>query len=270
MQTIIKPERWLKIDFKELWHFRELFYIFAWRDVMVRYKQTAIGIVWAILQPFIMMVVFSVFFGKVAGIDSGDIPYPIFSYMGLLYWNYFSNALNGASASLVSNQAMVQKIYFPRLIVPLSGIFVFLVDFVFAAVVLGGLMIYYHIPPTFLGIAMVIPSLLISTIAAAGLGLFFAAVNVKFRDVRYALPFFIQLLIFVTPVIYPTGVLGKYEWLWFLNPMSGVISTMRTAMLGTGDINWVLYGGAAAVSVFLLVLGVVYFKKTERYFADIV
>lgn len=270
MQTVIKPERWLKIDFKELFRFRELFYILAWRDVMVRYKQTAIGIVWAILQPFIMMVVFSVFFGRVAGIDSGDIPYPIFSYMGLLYWNYFSNALNGASASLVSNQAIVQKIYFPRLIMPLSGIFVFVVDFAFAAIVLGGLMIYYGIEPSALGLALLVPSLLISTIAAAGLGLFFAAVNVKYRDVRYALPFFIQLLIFVTPVIYPTGVLGKYEWLWFLNPMSGVISTMRSAMLGTGDVNWVLYGSSIVVASLLLALGVLYFKKTERYFADIV
>lgn len=270
MEIILKPEKWAKINVKELWQFRELFFILAWRDIKVRYKQTAIGAVWAILQPFLMMVVFSIFFGRIAGISSEGIPYPIFAYAGLLFWNFFSNSLTSISDSMVVNKSIIQKVYFPRLIIPASSAFVFLVDFLFAGLVLVGLMVYFHIIPTFLGVIMIVPSLLIALLSALGLGLFFAAVNVKYRDVRYALPFFIQLLIFVTPVIYSTNILGDHQWLWYLNPMSGVINLMRSLLLQSGNPNWVLYCVCVGMSILLFLFGFTYFRRMERRFADLV
>lgn len=271
METRIKPIKgFVGIDFKELWRFRELFYFLAWRDIKVRYKQTVMGISWAILQPFLTMIVFTVFFGRIAGISSGDIPYPIFAFSGLLFWEYFSNSLSKASGSLVSSQAMLQKVYFPRLITPLSSSFVFLIDFFIAGLILIGLMFYYHFTPTLIGILLIIPCILVTFLAFSGLSLFFSALSVKYRDVGHALPFFIKLLIFVTPVIYPTSILGKYQWLWYFNPMSGVIETMRAGLLGTGTINWTLLCSSAILAVLLFVFGLFYFKKSERYFADVV
>ncbi|MBZ9577530.1 ABC transporter permease [Patescibacteria group bacterium] len=270
-ETRIKPIRgFINIDWKELWKYRELFYFLAWKDIKVRYKQTIIGIGWAVLQPFLTMVIFSIFFGRVAGISSGEIPYPIFVYAGLLFWNYFSNSLNSASSSLVSNQKIIQKIYFPHLIMPISSTIVHLVDFFFAALIFVGLMFYYHFIPTFVGILLIIPCLLITFLSFSGLGLAFSVLNVKYRDVRYALPFFIQLLVFVTPVIYPTSVLGRYQWLWYLNPMSGVVETMRAGLLGVGATNWALLASSVLMSTLLFVFGILYFKKSERYFADII
>jgi len=270
-ETRIKPIKgFVSIDWKELWRYRELFYFLSWRDIKVRYKQTAIGIIWAGLQPFLTMIVFSVFFGRVAGISSGEIPYPIFVYSGLLFWNYFSNSLSVASHSLISNQAIIQKIYFPRIIMPIASTSVFLIDFFFACIVFMGLIVYYHSYPTLLGILLVIPALVITFLTFSGLGLIFSAINVKYRDVRYALPFFIQLLIFVTPVIYPTNILGKYQWLWYLNPMSGVIETMRAGLLGVGAINWGLFASSVFLSILIFFIGIMYFKKTERFFADII
>ena len=269
MEIIIKPKKSFSIDFKELWYFREIFYSLALRDIKVRYKQTVIGILWAILQPFLMMVVFSVFFGKLAGISSGDVPYPIFAFAGLIFWNYFSSSLSSASNSLVSNQAIIQKIYFPRLIVPISSTAVYLLDFVLSLIIFAGLLIYYKFTPSFIGVLIILPALLISFLASNGLGLFLASVNVKYRDVRYALPFFIQMLLFVTPVIYPSNVLGKYQWLWYLNPMSGVIEAIRGGFLG-GIINWQLFGASLLVSIGLFIIGAIYFNKTEKYFADVI
>ncbi len=269
-EIVIKPVKTFGIDFRELWKFRELFSALALRDLKVRYKQTAIGIFWAILQPFILMVVFSIFFGRIAGLQTGNIPYPIFAYTGLLFWTYFSASLTSAAASMVANQAIVQKIYFPRLILPLSSALVHLIDFVFAGLVLIGLMIYYQFSPTLVGLALIIPALIITTLAFAGLGLVLASVNVKYRDVRYVLPFFIQILLFVTPVIYPASILGKYAWLWYLNPMAGVIDAMRAGLLGTGIINWPMLGASALMSILLFILGLIYFNKTEKYFADLV
>lgn len=269
--TIIRPKKTFHLNLPEIWQYRELFYTFAWRDIKVRYKQTVIGIAWAILQPFLLMVVFSVFFGKIAGITSGtDLPYPIFVYTGLLFWNFFSNSLVSASNSMVSNQSIIQKVYFPRLIVPLSSSIVFFIDFMLSAAIFIGLLIFYQVSPGLIGVILVIPSLIITVLSFSGLGLIFAAVNVTYRDVRYALPFFIQLLLFVTPVIYPTSVLGKYQWLWYLNPMSGVIDTMRAGLFGTGNVNWLLFGAAALMSVILFAIGFFYFKKTEAKFADII
>jgi len=269
-ETIIKPVKPLRIDWKELWRYRELFYYLAWRDVKVRYKQTAIGALWAVIQPFLMMVVFTVFFGTVLSIQTNGIPYPIFAFTGLLFWNFFSNSLGGASNSLVANQSIIQKIYFPRVLLPLASTMVYLLDFVIASFVLAGLMVYYHYAPTFIGILLIVPCLFITALTFSGLGLWLAALNVKYRDVRYALPFFIQVLLFVTPVIYPITLLGTHRWLWFFNPMSGVIDTMRVGLLGTGNINWQLLGASFGISLVIFLLGLLYFDKTEQYFADIV
>jgi len=272
MEIKIKPVKGLLsgMNWKELWRYRELFYFLAWRDVKVRYKQTIMGVFWAILQPFLTMVIFSVFFGKMAGIDTGDIPYPIFVYSGIVFWNYFSNSLSIGSNSLVSNQAIIQKIYFPKIIIPISSALVFLLDFFFAALIFAGLMIYYQTFPTLLGILLVIPALIITFLSFSGLSFILSAINVKYRDVRYALPFFIQLLIFLTPVIYPTDILGKYQWLWYFNSMSGVIETMRAGLLGIGSIDWTLFASSALLSVLLFIVGILYFKRSERFFADVI
>jgi len=271
METNIKPVKgFFNIDLQELWRFRELFYFLAWRDIKVRYKQTSIGIVWAVLQPFLTMLIFSVIFGRVAGISSGNIPYPIFVYSGLLFWNYFSNALSAASNSLVAEQNIIQKVYFPKIIIPLSSTLVFLLDFFFAAIILVGLMVYYHFFPSLVGVLLVVPSIIITFLSFSGLSLMLSSINVKYRDVRYALPFFIQLLIFITPVIYPASILGTHKWLLYLNPMSGVIETMRVGLLGVGTIDWSVFGFSALLSIILFMLGLLYFKRSERFFADII
>ncbi|PJE73345.1 MAG: phosphate ABC transporter permease [Candidatus Tagabacteria bacterium CG10_big_fil_rev_8_21_14_0_10_40_13] len=269
--TIIKPKKVLGIDdFKEIWRYKELLYFFTWRDFKVRYKQTIIGILWAVFQPFMTMVVFSVFFGTLLKIPSDNIPYPIFVYTGLLFWQFFSSALSETSTILISNQSIITKVYFPRLILPLSSVATKFVDFAIAAVILGGMMAYYGYTPQ-LASFLVLPILLVITfMAAVGGGLFLASINVKYRDVRYVLPFFIQILLFLTPVIYPASIAGKYSWLLALNPMMGVIQNARAALLGTAPINWILIGISFAVCAVLLAIGTIYFKKVERYFADIV
>lgn len=269
--TIIRPKKTLSLeDFRELWRYRELLYFFTWRDLKVRYKQTVIGVLWAVFQPFMTMVVFSLFFGALLKVPSDGVPYPIFVYVGLLFWQFFSGALSDTSNVLIANQAIVTKVYFPRLILPLSSVATKFVDFMVASVILAGMMIYYGYAPHLSGI-LILPLLLVITfMAAVGGGLFLAAVNVKYRDVRYALPFFIQTLLFVTPVIYPASIAGAYSWLLALNPMMGVIQTARAGLLGTTPINWLLVGGALATCAVLLVIGVIYFKKVERYFADII
>ncbi len=268
--TIIRPKKRFSIkDLKEVWQYKELLYFFTWRDFKVRYKQTVIGILWALLQPFITMIVFTVFFGKLAKMPSDGIPYPIFVYVGLLIWHFFSGALSEASNSLVSNKAIITKVYFPRLILPISSTVTRFVDFIIASGILVALMIYYQYTPNLTGL-LILPLLLIITfIVSIGLGMFLAAVNVKYRDVRYALPFFIQMLLFLTPVIYPTSIAGNYSWLLAINPMTGVIKAARAAILGNAPINWELLGISALTGIIILVIGIIYFKKTERYFADI-
>ncbi len=268
---IIKPKKTFSLeDFKEIWRYRELLYFFTWRDLKVRYKQTAIGVAWAIFQPFVTMVVFSIFFGKFAKMPSDGIPYPIFVYTGLLLWQFFSSSLTETSNSLVSNKNIVTKVYFPRLILPISSVITKFVDFFIASIILVGLMAYYHYLPNLVGLLILPLLLLITFMAAVGLGLFLAAINVKYRDVRYALPFFIQLLIFVTPVIYPASITGKYSWILAINPMTGVIKAARAAILGNAPINWLLLLISGVACFIMLIIGVLYFKKTERYFADIV
>ena len=271
METIIRPKKtfsWL--DIKEIWQYRELLYFFTWRDLKVRYKQTAIGASWAIFQPFITMVVFSIFFGKLAKMPSDGIPYPIFVYVGLLLWQFFSSALGETSSCLISNQSIITKVYFPRLILPLASTLTKLVDFAIASVILVGLMAYYHYTPNLAGLLILPLLLIISFMAAVSLGLFLASINVKYRDVRYALPFFINIMLFLTPVIYPPSIAGKYSWILAINPMTGVIKAARSALLGGAPINWELLAISGITCFILLVFGTIYFKKTERYFADII
>ncbi len=269
--TIIKPKKVLSLDdFREIWQYKELLYFFVWRDLKVRYKQTAIGVLWAIFQPFMTMVVFSVFFGMLLKVPSDGVPYPIFVYTGLLFWQFFSGALSETSNVLIANQAIITKVYFPRLILPLSSVTTKFVDFAVAAVILVGMMIYYGYTPELTGVLIIPLLLLITFMAAVGGGLFLAAINVKYRDVRFILPFFISILLFLTPVIYPASIAGKYSWILAFNPMTGVIQNARAGLLGTAEINWLLISISFAATAVLLAIGVVFFKKVERYFADII
>lgn len=269
--TVIRPKKIFHLsDLKELWQYRELLYFFTWRDLKVRYKQTAIGAGWAIFQPFVTMVVFSVFFGGLAKMPSDNVPYPVFVYVGLLFWQFFSDALSATSSSLTSNQSIITKVYFPRLILPISSVITKFVDFAFAAVVLVGLMVFYGYMPSVSGLLILPILLVISFMAAVGGGLFLAAINVKYRDVRYALPFFIQILLFLTPVIYPASIAGQYSKLLAINPMMGVIQNARAALLGTAPVNWLLIWISFAACVALLISGIYVFKKVEGYFADII
>lgn len=268
---IIKPKTgWAPIDLRELWQYKELFYIFAWRDIKVRYKQTLIGVAWAVVQPFMSMVVFSVFFGGLAKIPSDGVPYPIFVYSGLLFWNYFSTSLTVASNSLAVNENILKKIYFPRLLLPMSASVTPIIDFGFALLVMVGLMAYYQFLPTLLGVLLFPVLMLCAFLAASGLGSFLAAVNVRYRDVREAVPFFIQILFFVTPVIYPTTLVpAKYQWILGLNPMTGIIEAARAGIIGGQPINFQLLAFSAATAVVLFFFGLFYFKRNERIFADV-
>jgi lipopolysaccharide transport system permease protein len=269
--TLIKPKKTFSLnDFKEIWQYRELAYFFAWKDIKVRYKQTFVGISWAVFQPFMAMVVFSVFFGGLMKVPSDGIPYPIFVYSGLLFWQFFSSALSETSNSLIGNAAIITKVYFPRLILPISGVVTKFVDFAIASLILVGLMVYYDFMPDPI-IILILPLLLLITfVAAVGGGLFLAAINVKYRDVRYVLPYFIQMMLFVTPVIYPASIAGKWSFILALNPMTGVIKASRAALFGNAPINWELLGISLIAVFVLLIIGIIFFKKTERYFADIV
>ncbi len=267
---VIRPKKIFQwSDLREMWQYKELLYFFSWRDIKVRYKQTVVGVSWAVFQPFITMVVFSVFFGKLAGMPSDGVPYPIFVFAGLIFWQFFSSSLSDASNCLVSNQSIVQKIYFPRLILPVSATLTKLIDFVIAAVILLGMMVFYGYGANILGFLIFPLLILISFMAAVGTGLYLAAINVKYRDVRYAVPFFIQIMLFVTPVIYPPSLAGKYSWILALNPMTGVIKAARAALFNSEPINWMLLGISAATCFLLLAGGIYVFKKTEHYFADI-
>ena len=269
---VIKPQKgWLHLGFKELWNYRELLYFFVWRDIKVRYKQTAVGALWAIFKPLIAMLIFTFFFGRFAKMPSDGIPYPVFVYVGLLLWNYFSFGLSHSSQSMVSNAHIIQKIYFPRLIIPISSSLIGLIDFAVASLILIGLMLYFHYVPNIIGIFYLPLLVFITFLTSVGLGCFLASINVKYRDVRYVLPFFIQMLMFLTPVIYPVSMLGdKFRWLLAINPMSGVIQTARGVILGIRAVDWQLLSVSMIISLSLFIFGIVYFRKTERFFADII
>lgn len=271
-EIVIKPKpKWALLDFSEIWRFRELFIVFAWRDIKVRYKQTLLGAGWAILQPLFSMFIFTIFFGNLAKISSGEIPYPLFVLTGLVYWNYFAGILSRASNSLIENEGIVKKVYFPREILPLSTVGSNLIDFAISFVLLLLVSLYFHFIPNILIFLIVPLGLLIGTLGAGGLGLLLSAFNIKYRDVRYALPFFIQMMIFLTPVIYPTGIMRPaFRYLIALNPMAGVIDAARVIFSGASNINWEILAVSGGASVFLFLTGLYYFRSTERFFADLV
>ncbi len=266
---VIKPKKNFGINFQELWFHRELLYFLSWRDIKVRYKQTTIGILWAILQPFLTMIVFTFFFNKVIGISSGNIPYPVFAFTGLIFWNYFSSALSDTCNSLVANQSIITKVFFPRTIIPISTTIVPIVDFFFAFIFLIGLLVYFKIAFSPLELFFIIPALLVSLITAIGLGSFLAILNVKYRDVRYALPFFIQLLLFVTPVIYSVRQIPtQYQLLLYFNPLTGVIEFIKSVLFHQNTISYVGFMISIVSSIVFLFVGVLFFSRYEREIAD--
>lgn len=269
---IIKPKsKFSFMDLSEIWRYRELFIVFAWRDIKVRYKQTILGVTWAVIQPLLSMFIFTVFFGDFAKIPSGILPYPLFVLIGLTFWGFFSGILSAASGSLIANEGIVKKIYFPREILPLSTIGTNLVDFTISFILLLLVSLYFHFIPHTL-IFLILPlGILIGIFGAGGLGLFLSSLNIKYRDVRYALPFFIQMMVFLTPVIYPTTIMRPFfRYLIALNPMTGVIEAVRLIFGGSGVIDWQIIFISGLSSLVLFIVGLFYFKSTERFFADLV
>ena len=270
---ILRPSRGFSfLDFRELWIYRELVYFLTWRSLKVRYKQTVLGAVWAVLEPFLTMVVFTIFFGNLAKVGSDNIPYPIWSYAGLLPWGLFSKALCDASRSLVANSHMITKIYFPRIILPLSSILAGLVDFAIAFVVLIGMMLFYKQFPT--SAVWTLPLfLLLAMITALGVALWLSALNVKYRDVGYILPFLTQFWLFITPVVYPSSQIPE-QWrlIYGLNPMTGVVEGFRWALLGINPqpTFFPMLAVSAAMAIVVLFTGILYFRRMERGFADMV
>lgn len=271
-EITIKPIRTnFYLNFKELWDYRELFYIFAWRDIKVRYKQTFLGIAWVVFQPLVSMVVFTVFFGNFAKIPSGNLPYPLFVLCGLVFWTFFSNTLTSASSSLVSNENIIKKVYFPKVILPLSTVITGSVDLVINIILLFVVSLYFRFIPSLFVLPVIVVGYIISFLTASGLGLFFSALNVKYRDVRYITPFFIQLLIFLTPVIYPTSMIQSSDkFLFVLNPMAIVIESMRSVISGNSSIDFMTLGIATLISSVLFFSGLAFFNATEKFFADII
>jgi lipopolysaccharide transport system permease protein len=269
--TIIKPQRgWIPVDFKELWKYRELFAFLIWRDIKIRYKQTVLGGLWAVIQPFLAMVVFTLFFGKLAKMPSDGIPYPIFSYTAMIAWTYFANAIAGSGNSLVSNTNMISKVYFPRIIVPVAPCLAGLLDFTISFVVLIGMMLYFHVYPT--AMIVILPLLVfLILLTASGIGMILSALNVRYRDIKYTIPFLIQLWMFASPIVYPASMVPeKYRLLYSLNPMAGVIEGFRSVLLGTVAFPATMVAVSVGMSSLIFLVGLFYFKQMERYFADII
>jgi lipopolysaccharide transport system permease protein len=258
-----------RFDWSEIWRYRELFYFFTWRDIKIKYKQTALGFLWAILQPLLLMTIFTLFFGRALNIPSQNLPYPVYVFSGLLMWNIFSTGLTNASNSMVNNAPIIKKIYFPRLIIPVSSILVALFDFLMAFLILLGILLFYRQPVSLIALVFWPASLLATVIATLGLGTWLAALNVKYRDFRYVIPFLMQVLFFLTPVIYPLSML-KYPALQYVlvcSPMYAAIELFRYPL--TGSIPDVSFLVISLISGFLLLfIGVYYFKRTEHFFAD--
>ena len=267
----IAPSRgWLRIDLHELWASRELLYFFVWRDVKVRYKQTAIGAAWAVVQPFMTMVVFSLFFGKLAKMPSNGLPYPVFFYSALLPWTYFATALQQTTNVVVDQQHVITKVYFPRLVLPLSAVIAGLLDFAIAFVVLLGMIAYYRITPG-PAIALVPVFVLLEILTALGVGLWLSALNAIYRDVRYVLPFLVQFWLFASPVAYPASLIPqRWRWVYGLNPMAGVIEGFRWALTGRGQPPNSMMVISAAMVLVIAVGGAAYFQKMEGTIADVV
>jgi homopolymeric O-antigen transport system permease protein len=267
--SIRANNKWVPVDLKSLWAYRELLYFLTWRDIKIRYKQTVLGIAWAIIQPLFTMLIFTLFFGKLAGVPSDGIPYPLFAYAGLLPWTFFSNAVTTSSNSLIGSANLITKVYFPRMIIPGASVAAGLVDFAIAFAILVVLMIYYRVSLTW-NILMLPPLVVTTALLALGVGMLMSALNVKYRDVRHALPFAIQLLLFATPIIYPFSMVpAPWRQLLLLNPLTGIFNGYRSALFGR-PFDWTSLVLAFAITIFLLVFATFYFRRTERSFADIV
>src|SRR5919205_2217303 len=264
------PKGWASLGLREVWEYRELLYFLTWRDVKVRYKQTALGAAWAVIQPFFMMIVFSLFFGKLGGIPSDGIPYPVFAFCALLPWQLFAHALSESSNSLVANERLITKVYFPRFIVPVSAVLGGLIDFAIAFVILLGMMAYYRIVPTAMVVTLPL-FLLLALVTALGVGLWLSALNVQYRDVRYTIGFLTQFWLFATPVAYPSSIVpAQWRWLYGLNPMAGVVEGFRWALLGKTEGPGAMLAVSVAAVILIFVGGIYYFRRMERTFADVV
>jgi lipopolysaccharide transport system permease protein len=264
------PSGWVHLNLIELWNYRELLYFLTWRDIKVRYKQTVLGAAWAVIQPLGMMLVFTIFFGRLAKIPSDDLPYPIFVYTALLPWQLFSRALTDASTSLVVNERLITKVYFPRVLIPMSAVLSSFVDFAIAFVLLLGMMVFYGIVPT--GAALTLPLfVLLSLMTALGVGFWLSALNAQYRDVRYTLPFLTQFWLFATPVVYPASMVPEgWRLLYGLNPMSGVIEGFRWALLGKGGNPDAMLAVSAVAVMVIFIGGLYYFCRVEETLADVV
>jgi lipopolysaccharide transport system permease protein len=260
---------WSALKLREFWKYRELLYFLTWRDIKVRYKQTVLGVLWAILQPVLTMVVFTIFFGKLAKMPSDGVPYPIFIFSGLLPWSLFSSILNNASSSLIGNERLISKVYFPRLIIPLSSIGTAMVDFIFAMMVMAGMMVYYRVDISLT--VLLIPIFILFILSCgAGVGLILGALNVAYRDFKYVVPFMVQLWMFATPVVYPLSLIPeKYRMIYALNPMAGLLDSFRSLILNR-PLSWDVFGISAGVSIIMLIFGLFYFRRIETQFADVI
>ncbi len=261
---------WAALDLRELWAYRELLYFFVWRDLKVRYKQTAFGAAWAVAQPFLLMVVFTLFLGRVGALNPGSTPYPLFAYSALVPWTLFSASLIGASDSLVDSANLLQKVYFPRLLLPAAAVGSFLLDFVIAMALLALLMLYFGVWPT-VEVVWLLPLTVLAVAAALAVGVWLSAINVRYRDVRYAVPFIVQLWLFASPVAYSASIVpSKWQLVFQLNPMTGVVEGFRWALLGGSAPPVGAMLVSTAVTALVLVTGLAYFRRTERTFADVI
>lgn len=268
---VLRPSRgWTSLDLGSIWQHRELLYFLTWRDLKVRYKQTVLGGLWAIIQPFFTMVIFSLFFGRLAGIPSDGLPYPLFCYAGLVPWSFFTNALTNASNSLVGNANLITKVYFPRLVVPMASVLAAVVDVAFSALVLFAMMAYYEVAPTWRLVTL--PLLILLTGGTAlGAGLWLTAMNVQFRDVRYTVPFLTQLWLFATPIAYPSSLLPeRWRMVYALNPMVGVVEGVRWSLVPSGPAPIGMLAVSTLTILILVTTGAFYFRRMERTFADVV
>ena len=266
----IEPrKRWAALNLRDLWAYRELLYFLMWRDIKVRYKQTVLGAAWAIIQPLVTMIIFTYFFGKLARVPTDGVPYPIFFYTGLLLWTFFSNGVTNGANSLIGNSNLITKVYFPRLIIPAAAVGAGLLDFAIASVLLIGLLIYYGFSAA-LSYLMVLPLVLLTTLFALGVGIWLSALNVKYRDVRYALPFLIQIWMFLSPIIYPSSLVPQ-EWRWVLslNPLTGLVESFRASLFGR-ELPWLALAYSGVLTLVMLVYASYTFRRMERTFAEFI
>jgi len=268
--TIIEPRPgWRLVNWKELYEYRDLFRFLVWRSIRARYAQSAIGIGWAVIQPLFSMVVFTLVFGKLLQVSSDNAPYPVFSLAALVPWTYFSNSVTDSTASLVTNANLLRKIYFPRLILPLSSVLAKLVDFSVAIVILFALMAWYGVVPSW-GILMLPYLILLMMFTSAGIGLWLASMAIQYRDVNHAIGFLIQILMYATPVVYPASLVPEKYQLWYaLNPMVGVIEGFRSALVNTRPMPWDFIAVGSLTALVLILTGIFYFRRKERIFADV-